>query len=335
MELENLLADQPTMTVILMAVVINLIICRETVMNRTFRSPLALTGRFIDTLERRYNRPELTESMRRADGISTMVALIVTALSAGFIIHWVLLFVPGGWLGEAFILGLMLLLRTYLDQSSILADSVDRSIQESRATLALISGRDADMLGKAGVARGGVEHAARIYSEGIVAPILYYFLFGLPGLLVIKTVTTASFMIDEKSAYGADFGWAAARLNDIMLFPANRIAALLLVLGAFITGGATPGKAAKAMLSDHSGFSMARLCWPVATMAGALGLSLAGQILKDCDPENTGWVGGGTRYADSQHVRNARKLVEYSGALLLVIIALYLALGIPAPSDFF
>lgn len=335
MTLETFLADQPTMVIILSAVAINLLICRETLMNRTLSSPLALTGRLIDTLERRYNRPELTEDMRRADGISTMVVLVATALGAGAMIHWALLYVPGGWMAEAVILGMMMLLRTYLDQSRILADSVDRSIQESRATLALISGRDADMLGEAGVARGAVEHSARIFSEGVVAPIFYYFLFGLPGLLLVKTITTASFMIDEKSAYGADFGWAAARLNDILLFPSNRIAALLLVLGAFVTGGAAPGKAAKAMVDDHSGFSMGRLCWPVATMAGALGLSVAGQIFKQCDPENTGWVGGGTRYADSNHVRAARRLVEYSVSLLMVIVAIYLALGIPAPNDFF
>ena len=335
MNLADLLADQSTMTVILMAVALNLLICHETVMNRTFRSPLALIGRLIDTLERRYNRPELTEAMRRADGISTMVALIVTALSAGMMIHWLLLYLPGGWLIEALILGTVLLLRTYLDQSRILADSVDRSIEESRATLALISGRDTDMLGEAGVARGGVEHSARIFSEGIVAPVFYYWLFGLPGLLVIKIITTASFMIDEKSAYGADFGWAAARLNDFLLFPANRIAAIFLVMGAFVANGAAPGAAAKAMLEDHSGFAMGRLCWPVSTMAGALGLSVAGQIFKDCDPENTGWVGGGTRYADSGHVRAARQLVKYSGGLLLLIITIYMALGIPSPSDFF
>jgi adenosylcobinamide-phosphate synthase len=335
MYLESLLADQPAMTIILTAVALNLLICRETVMNRTFRSPLALTGRLIDTLERRYNRPELTEGMRRADGVSTMVALVVTALSAAMMIHWTLLFIPGGWLGEAFILGMMLLLRTYLDQSRILADSVDRSIQESRATLALISGRETDMLDEAGVARGGVEHSARIFSEGIVAPIFYFWLFGLPGLLLVKMVTTASFMIDEKSAYGADFGWAAARLNDILLYPANRIAALLLVLGAFITGGAAPGAAAKALVGDHSGFTMGRLCWPVATMAGALGLSVAGQIFKQCDPEHTAWVGGGSRFADSTHVRSARKLVVYSGALLLAIVTAYMALGFPSPSDYF
>lgn len=335
MNLESLLADQPSMTIILTAVALNLVICKETVMNRTFRSPLALTGRLIDTLERRYNRPELTEGMRRADGVSTMVALAVIALSAAMMIHWVLLYIPGGWLGEAFILGLMLLLRTYLDQSRILADSVDRSIQESRATLALISGRETDMLGEAGVARGGVEHSARIFSEGIIAPIFYYWLFGLPGLLLVKMVNTASFMIDEKSAYGADFGWAAARLNSLLLYPANHLAAVLLLLGAFITGGAAPGKAAKAMVGDHSGFTLARLCWPVATMAGALGLSVAGQIFKPCDPDDTGWVGGGTRYADSQHVRAARKLVVYSGGLLLAVITGYVALGIPSPSDFF
>ncbi|MBD3668871.1 MAG: hypothetical protein HUJ16_12965, partial [Kangiella sp.] len=90
---------------LLVALAFNLIVCRDIILVRTFKTPLALASRSIDALEMRYNRPELTPKMRRSDGVSTAVVFVIVTITVGIGLDWLAIKIPYFWLLEAFALG--------------------------------------------------------------------------------------------------------------------------------------------------------------------------------------------------------------------------------------
>ena len=126
------------------------------------------------------------------------------------------------------------------------------------------------MLDEAGVARAAIESLAENFSDGIVAPIVWTALGGLTGGALYKAVNTADSMIGHKTERYAAFGWAAARLDDLVNLPASRLAALWIVLAAFLAPGASPSEAVRAVRRDASRHRSPNAGWPEAAMAGAL-----------------------------------------------------------------
>ncbi len=123
------------------------------------------------------------------------------------------------------------------------ADGLDRSLDEGRRAVSMIVGRNPDVLDEAGVARAAIESLAENFSDGVVAPILWIALGGVAGGALYKAVNTADSMIGHRNERYAAFGWAAARLDDLVNLPASRLAALWLVLAAGLAPGASPGAA--------------------------------------------------------------------------------------------
>ena len=157
-----------------------------------------------------------------------------------------------------------------------MADGLDRSLDEGRRAVAMIVGRNPGVLDQAGVARAAIESLAENFSDGVVAPVLWTALGGLPGGAVLKAINTADSMIGHRSERYAAFGWAAARLDDLVNLPASRLAALWLVLAASLAPGASPRRAARTVRRDAPNHRSPNAGWPEAAMAGALGLKLAG-----------------------------------------------------------
>ena len=112
------------------------------------------------------------------------------------------------------------------------ADGLDEGLDGGRRAVAMIVGRNPDVLDAAGVARAAIESLAENFSDGIVAPVLWTALGGLTGGALYKAVNTADSMIGHKNERYVAFGWAAARLDDLVNLPASRLAALWLVLAA-------------------------------------------------------------------------------------------------------
>ena len=135
----------------------------------------------------------------------------------------------------------------------------------------MIVGRNPDVLDEAGVARAAIESLAENFSDGVVAPLFWTALGGLTGGALYKAVNTADSMIGHKDDRYAAFGWAAARLDDLVNLPASRLAALWLVLAAALAPGASPFEAARAVRRDAAKHRSPNAGWPEAAMAGALG----------------------------------------------------------------
>ena len=112
---------------------------------------------------------------------------------------------------------------------SAVADGLDVSLDQGRRAVAKIVGRNPEALDEAGVARAAIESLAENFSDGVVAPILWIALGGLVGGALLKAINTADSMIGHKDERYSAFGWAAARLDDLVNLPASRLAALWLI----------------------------------------------------------------------------------------------------------
>jgi adenosylcobinamide-phosphate synthase len=180
----------------------------------------------------------------------------------------------------------------------------------------MIVGRNPQTLDEAGVARAAIESLAENFSDGIVAPAFWLGLSGLPGIAAYKAINTADSMIGHRTPRHLAFGWAAARIDDLVNLPASRLTALLLIVAAALDRGADVGSALQAVRRDAGKHRSPNAGWPESAMAGALGLRLAGPRIY-----------GETRVEDRwmADIRRALKLYRCACGLLWALAALLTA----------
>ena len=135
-------------------------------------------------------------------------------------------------------------------------------------------GRDPNALDESGVCRAAIETTAENFSDGVVAPAFWYLVAGLPGIAIYKAVNTADSMIGHRTPRHEAFGWAAARLDDVVNFLPARLSGLL--MSRRRRHGRLCRRAWRVMLRDAHLHRSPNAGWPEAAMAGALGIAIAG-----------------------------------------------------------
>ena len=197
-------------------------------------------------------------------------------------------------------------------------------LEAGRAAVAMIVGRNPDRLDEAGVARAAIESLAENFSDGVVAPAFWLIVGGLPSAMCYKATNTADSMIGHRTPRYHAFGWAAARLDDVINLPASRLSALFLVLAAAAIG-ASPRGALQAVWRDARRHRSPNAGWPEAAMAGALGLRLAGPRVYGETLIDDAFMGNGRREATAADI--IRALRFYRAACVaqwLVLLAIVL-----------
>jgi adenosylcobinamide-phosphate synthase len=243
---------------------------------RRFSHPVALIGALIGMLDRRFNRDDQSPEQRRSAGIASMVALAVIAGAAGALLQAIGQQLPAGNIPIALIASVFIAQRgLYQHVDWVRSAFADGGLTEARDAVALIVGRDPQQLDEAGVCRAAIESCAENFSDGVVAPVFWLALLGLPGLIAYKAINTADSMIGHRSERYESFGWAAARLDDLVNLVPARLSALLLALAAPIAGGSI-GRSLEVVRHDASKHRSPNAGWPESAVAGALGLALAG-----------------------------------------------------------
>jgi adenosylcobinamide-phosphate synthase len=284
--------------------------------------PVTWMGRWLARLEASLNRAGASFAARRAAGVLALclylapVALVAWAATR--------LGLSGGALGFVVLALLAASLpaqRSLAGHVGAVAEGLDASLDAGRCAVAKIVGRNPDVLDEAGVARAAIESLAENFSDGVVAPILWIALGGLVGGALYKAINTADSMIGHKDERYKAFGWAAARLDDLVNLPASRLAALWLVLAAALTPGASAPDAAQAVRRDASRHRSPNAGWPEAAMAGALGLKLAGPRVYGETLADDAFMGSGRREAAAADVRQALRLYKRACAIQAVTLA--------------
>ena len=176
-------------------------------LSRAIGHPVSWMGALITWFERHLNSGE----NRRLKGAALLLLLLLTVLAVGLLIIAVTRRIPFGWVLEA-LLGSTLLAQKELGRAvKAVADGLNLGLAPGRAAVSHIAGRDPEQLDEPGIARAAIESLAESTSDGIVAPLFWLLIGGLPGILMYKAVNTADSMIGHKSERYMKFGWASAR----------------------------------------------------------------------------------------------------------------------------
>ncbi len=274
--------------------------------------PVTWIGRLISLLDRSWNRSADAPSVRRAAGVAAALLVIGLCVGIGWFVQALL---PAGW-GGALILGVlawpMVALRSLYDHVAAVARPLQSGdIDAARLAVAQIVGRDPATLDESGIARAAIESLAENASDGIVAPVFWGVLFGLPGIVGYKSINTLDLMIGHRSERHLYFGWAAARIDDIANFIPARLTGVLFSLVSLRFVGALT-----CMIRDANRHRSINAGWPEAAMAGALGVRISGPRSYHGIVTEEPWLNEGARDPRAADLRSG--LVLYNRAVLLL-----------------
>jgi adenosylcobinamide-phosphate synthase len=256
-------------------------------------------------------------------GVVAIGIIVLAAALIGAAITKLCSLVIGGPVLLAILSSSLLAQRSLHEHVRAVADALAVSLEDGRRAVAQIVGRDVSALDEAGVARAAIESLAENFSDGVVAPALFLAVFGLPGALVYKAVNTADSMIGHKSPRHLAFGWAAARLDDLLNLLPARCAAGLIALAAWFLPSASATDAFRVAQRDAARHASPNAGWPEAAMAGALGLCLGGPRAYGAVDVAGATLGDGRRDATVADIRRALALYwRASAGLWLAFIAI-------------
>lgn len=243
---------------------------------RRLSHPVAVIGSFIGLLDRSLNREAWSPAQRKLAGISVVILLVAISALSGILIEMALRQIAFGNVLIGLIASTLIAQRSlYQHVARVRMAFADGGLAEARRAVSMIVGRDPDQLDEAGVCRAAIESCAENFSDGVVAPVFWLALFGLPGLIAYKAINTADSMIGHLNPRYASFGWAAARLDDLVNLIPARLSGLLVAIVAPIAGGTT-ATALNVMWRDATKHRSPNAGWPESATAGALGVALAG-----------------------------------------------------------
>jgi adenosylcobinamide-phosphate synthase len=189
----------------------------------------------------------------------------------------------------------------------------------------MIVGRDPARLDESEISRAALESLAENTSDGIVAPVLWYALLGLPGIAVYKAINTADSMIGHKNERYQWFGWAAARLDDAVNLPASRLTGLLFA-------ACQPSRFQEivaVMRRDAPKHGSPNAGWPEAAMAAALRLRFGGPRSYDGETVELPWMGEGRSALTRADIKTGVRMMQKS-MLLLAFLLLFVAVLLPS-----
>lgn len=321
----------------LFAMLIELCLGYPPALLRTVGHPVTWIGHLIGALDGRLNRnpppltlarqPEATARVRQALGIIALLVVLGLVGVVAFVVQEELLRLPFGAVLVALAASTLLAQRSLHRHVANVATALEKEgLSAARQAVSHIVGRDTAVLDTTGVARAAIESLAENFSDAIVAPVLWMVIAGLPGAALYKAINTADSMIGHRTPRYAAFGWAAARLDDLVNLPASRLAALLVVMAAGGQKDTAVAAAWRTLWRDAPRHRSPNAGYPEAAMAGALGLSLAGPRVYGGIRVEDATMGDGRRDATAADIRRALALYCCGDAILIASLAVATAI---------
>ncbi|WP_087608052.1 adenosylcobinamide-phosphate synthase CbiB [Komagataeibacter europaeus] len=258
--------------------------------------PVMWTGGLIGLLDRRLNTPDATPARRRASGFVASVLIVSVPTATAILVDRAIHRILPRWLAlplTAVLASSLVAQRSLHDHVKAVAVQAQDSLPAARRAVSHIVGRDPEQLDEAGVLRAATETLAENFSDGIVAPLLWMVVGGLPGAVFYKSVNTADSMIGHRTPRHEAFGYAAAKLDDLVNLPASRLSALWIILAALTLKGMNARDAVRILRRDARHHRSPNAGWPEAAMAGALGVRLSGPRAYNGVSVAEPWVGDG------------------------------------------
>ena len=273
--------------------------------------PVVGFGHMISACERRLNRG----GHRVAKGAFTALGLVLSVYMAACAVLW--LIAPVRWLAvavEALCIFYCLAGTTLVGEVREVFRAVDRSVDEGRCQVARIVGRDTSSLSPQEVRIAALETLAENLSDGVIAPLFWYLVLGVPGMLAYKMVNTLDSMIGYRTARYREFGRFAARMDDVANYIPARITAVMMVVCAARPGLLTfVRRYGCAHASPNSGY-------PEAAMAGILGCRFGGAHDYFGERVEKPYIGTSDRQVDINDMTRAVRVCRLTEALAVMTV---------------
>ncbi|MEM6615341.1 MAG: adenosylcobinamide-phosphate synthase CbiB [Pseudomonadota bacterium] len=238
--------------------------------------PVVAFGKVIDWADNKFNDLDKPFRQRRVAGLIFGVSFALGSFLLGTVVHLALAAVPFGWIIVSALAAILIAQRSLYDHVMAVATGLETGgIEGGREAVRLIVGRDPDALDGTGISRAAIESTAENFSDGVVAPVFWFALFGLGGIVAYKAINTADSMIGHRNERYEHFGAASAIIDDLVNLIPARLSALLVALATPICGGSF-SNALKTVRKDANKHRSPNAGWPEAAMAGGLGLALSG-----------------------------------------------------------
>jgi len=291
---------------------------------RKMSHPVVWMGHLINRLDQRLNRPADNQEKRRQAGLFTLIILIGLGLVVGVSLQFLVNLFVLPWVLEALIVAIFLSGRSLHDHVERVAVELEKTdLVNARIAVAKIVGRDPEKLDRSDISRASIESLAENFSDGVIAPALWFLVAGLPGVIVYKMVNTADSMIGHKTIRHRDFGRATAQFDDLINLPASRISAVLCIFGAALRYGLSAArKAVHTIRNDATKHRSPNAGWPEAAMAGALDIALSGPRSYEGEQGKEPWINvNGRRQLDHEDIKASlylyiTSLIIFAGLLV-------------------
>jgi adenosylcobinamide-phosphate synthase len=316
-----LLDATPLLAALLLALALDALAGDPDWLYRRLPHPVVAIGRAITFLEARWLDPTAPAEVQRRRGLAASVVVIAASAAAGLALQSLCLRLPYGWLALALLMSTSIAFRGLHQHVVAVAVGLARSLGDGRRAVARIVGRDPESLDPPAVARAAIESTAENFADGVVAPLFWGLLLGLPGMLAYKAINTLDSMIGHRSKRYLHFGRFAARLDDLVNWLPARLAALLLLAAALTLRDATPAEGWRALRRDARHHRSPNAGWPEAAIAGCLGLRLAGPRHYGGELIDDAWMGPGRAAATVADIRRALRLLSAATLLLGTLLA--------------
>ena len=247
---------------LLVALILDALVGEPEPVWKRIRHPVRIMGDFVGWADKKFNNGE----RRRAKGAALAAAGVLASLAGGALVEAV----PDFGLLEVLVAATLLCQKSLLEHVRTVADGLRYGLQEGRSAVGKIVGRDVRELDGDGVARAAIESAAENFSDGVVAPAFWFAVLGLPGIVAYKFINTADSMIGYRNDRFRDFGWATAKLDDIVNYVPARLSAALIAIAHGCWS------AFRVMKDDAPRHRSPNAGWPEAALACVLGVALSG-----------------------------------------------------------
>lgn len=294
--------------IVLAAAVLDAAVGYPDALHRRIPHPVAWIGALISALEAGLNLPAFSQIARRLLGVVTLAIIVGVSAMAG----WLIAHFGGPW-AVAIVGAVGLAQRSLFDHVRAVARPLTAGdLDSARAAVGMIVGRDVARLDESGVATAAIESLAESFNDGVVAPLFWFVVGGLPGLFVYKAVNTADSLIGHREPRWRSFGWASARFDDLLNLIPARIAGVVVAIAG--RGGW------RVMFRDAGKHASPNAGWPEAAMAGALGVRLGGPAWYDGEVSQRPVLGEG-RAAEPADLARALRVYLVACAILWLMLA--------------
>ncbi len=285
--------------------------------------PVVAIGRLIGALDRSLRLEWLNE--RLAGVLLLLVAVTFAAGTTWFLLQILTLLMPlAGWIAAVIISSTCLAARSLHRESFLVASALKGGdLPAARHYLSFIVGRDTAQLEEPEVWRALIETVAENTSDGIIAPLFWLTIGGPVTAMAYKAVSTLDSMVGYRNQRYLQFGWASARMDDLLNYIPARLTALLLIMSAPFAG-CSLSAAARITLRDRLNHPSPNSGHPEAAAAGALGVRLGGAASYNCKPSWKEYIGEPQNPLDEHAYHRMVKLMYISTLLMAALCMLSL-----------